>query len=184
MACVNLACIDEVDCFGRFPNGDPGQVVGLDGGGALTWITPTGLGTDDQIASEVPFTPYQTLLSTDVQAVIEELFDLLFPYRMVFTMGGDSHAVTAAETLTYHAVDDIATTELRASLSTAGSTDTIVDFKVNTGTVGTVTIPSGLTLATAAMVVSIVDGDELVTEVNTAGTGAFGLIATVVGKTA
>ena len=34
-----------------------------------------GGGTDDQIASEVPFTPYLTIASTDVQAAIQELLD-------------------------------------------------------------------------------------------------------------
>ncbi len=45
------------------------------GGG---WVAlSTGGGTDDQIAAEVPFTPYLTITSTDLQAALEELKDEL-----------------------------------------------------------------------------------------------------------
>ncbi len=39
------------------------------------WTTVSGGGTDDQNANEVPFSPYLTLTSTDVQSTIEELKD-------------------------------------------------------------------------------------------------------------
>lgn len=42
-------------------------ITGQAGGG--------GVGSDDQIASEVPFSPYLTITSTDVQAAVEELKD-------------------------------------------------------------------------------------------------------------
>jgi hypothetical protein len=44
--------------------------------GVRTWIAPpTGGGTDDQTAAEVPFTPNGSISATNVQAAIQEVRD-------------------------------------------------------------------------------------------------------------
>lgn len=51
-----------------------GTTVGNIPPNATYWELASG-GTDDQVASEVPFTPYGTVSSTDVQAAIQEMLD-------------------------------------------------------------------------------------------------------------
>lgn len=67
----------EITDLGAYPDATgqaSGKVAQTDGANGWTFITtPSGGGTDDQNASEVPFTPAGNIGATDVQAAIEEL---------------------------------------------------------------------------------------------------------------
>lgn len=66
-----IARIGDGGCLESLPNGTVGQVLGIGAGGTPVWVNAS----DDQVATEVPFTPYSTLAATTVQGAIQEIVD-------------------------------------------------------------------------------------------------------------
>lgn len=68
MTCAFLACVGDGGCVESVPAGTLGQVL-TQGAAGPAWAASA----DDQTAAEVPFTPAGDLVSTTVQAALEEL---------------------------------------------------------------------------------------------------------------
>src|SRR5687767_834267 len=68
-----------INASGLPAGGTEGQIIS-NVGSVTPWVDPPLPGeTDNHLAAEVPFPPYETLLGTNVQVVIEELYENTAP---------------------------------------------------------------------------------------------------------
>lgn len=112
------------------------------------------------------------------------------PYRIVFTLGGDSHEVASGDTLTMRCPDAFTLEEVRASVKTAAG---LLAFDVKKNSVSMfstlLTIDAGektsLTAAASAVLstTAVAQDDELEISVSSDGGGnAFGATVVLMGK--
>lgn len=215
---TDLACYAPNGCIVRFPIGDPGEVLGVSSVGELAWLTvgaasggsesttfgvTGGSGAGASAPSVPPSAPAagdQHIETYDdavifweydgTQWVISGYIPLVtsFPYRMIFTIGGDAHVPVADETLTYRPTDDFTLTGISASLSSESSSDVLVEVTVDGTLAATVTIDAGektsLTAAVPAQIVlsGVTADSEIIATVTTPGDG-MGLTVTLIGFT-
>lgn len=107
------------------------------------------------------------------------------PYDLVVAASNESTAITTgAAKITFYAPSDFTLTEVIATLTTAGSTSSVIDFNYNGASVmaGPITLASGIYYnASATTTTAISKYGRFTVDVDTAGTGAAGLKVMLVG---